>query len=554
MLSRCELRAQILLQLACVDALLLERVAVPHRDGAVRDRLTIDSDSKRRPNFVLPPIPATNRSAVVVKDRERRPQLVGDAMRHLRHSILLDERKDSRLDRSDRRVQPKHGPSLGLAFDGLLAISVHQNRKRRSIGAYRRLDDIRQKPLVVRLVEVLQLLAGELLVLREIEVTLIVHALDLLEAESSAEVELNVERSARVMCKLLLGVLVELEPVFVEAQAAVPVHALLLPVLEPLHVGARLDEELHLHLLELPCAKNEVAGRDLIPKRFSYLGDPERNFLPSRLLHVQEVHVNALRRLGAQIDDRRRVFDRTHERLEHQIELARLAQCSFHPARWTLGIGRSRGPLDPRIVGAEALFAVPAVDERIDESAYVPARLPDSGMHEYRGVQTLDVVSRAHHRVPPPVLEILFQLYAERTVIPDGAGAAVDLRGLEDEAAPLGERHELLHHIGVVWHRGKLEAGGGAREAGASHLLPASLVSVMALGIELRAQFRLRWRALAEQVRDDAITVITAVFDEHLVRIIAGNHDARDVQTGNRGLERLGIVRRDAGLAIDRHA
>ena len=263
--------------------------------------------------------------------------------------------------------------------------------------------------------------------LREIEVAAVVHAFDLLEAQRSTEVELHVERGARVVRQLLLRVLVEPQPVFGEAEAAVPVHPLLLPVLEPLHVGARLDEELHLHLLELARAENEVARRDLVAERLSDLRDAERHFLPRRLLHVQEVDVDPLRRLGAQVHDRRRFLDGTHERLEHEIELARLAERSLHSARGALGVGRSGRSLDARIVGAEALLAVPAVHERIDESGDVPARLPDARMHEDRGVQSLDVVPGAHHRVPPPILEILLQLDAERTVVPDGAGAAVDL-------------------------------------------------------------------------------------------------------------------------------
>src|SRR5438045_5508703 len=94
---------------------------------------------------------------------------------------------------------------------------------------------------------------------------------------------------------------VELQPVLSQPESAMPVHSLLLPVLEPFHIGARLDEELHLHLLELTRPENEIAGSDLVAESLADLGDPERDFLPCRLLDVEKIHVNPLRRLGAQI-------------------------------------------------------------------------------------------------------------------------------------------------------------------------------------------------------------------------------------------------------------
>jgi hypothetical protein len=106
----------------------------------------------------------------------------------------------------------------------------------------------------------------------------------------------------------------------------VPLHARSLPLLEPLHVGAGLDEELHLHLLELARAEDEVAGRDLVAERLADLRDAERHLLTRALLHVQEVHEDPLRRFRAQVDDGSPILDRPHERLEHQVELARLGE------------------------------------------------------------------------------------------------------------------------------------------------------------------------------------------------------------------------------------
>jgi hypothetical protein len=99
------------------------------------------------------------------------------------------------------------------------------------------------------------------------------------------------------------------------------------------------------------------------------------------------------------------------------------------------------------IVGTEAALARLAVHERIGEAGDVAAGLPDAWMHEDGGVEPFDVVPHPDHRRPPCILEILLQLDTERAIIPDGAGPSVDLRALKNEAAPLGERHELVHHV-----------------------------------------------------------------------------------------------------------
>src|SRR6185436_6626812 len=122
--------------------------------------------------------------------------------------------------------------------------------------------------------------------------------------------------------------------------------------------------------------------RDLVAECLADLSDPEGHLLARRLLHVQEVHVDPLRRLGPEIYDGRAVFDRAHERLEHQVEEAWLAQRPLHAAGRALRIRRSRCALDLGIVGAKALLAVLAIDERVGEARDMPARLPDARVHQ----------------------------------------------------------------------------------------------------------------------------------------------------------------------------
>ena len=74
-----------------------------------------------------------------------------------------------------------------------------------------------------------------------------------------------------------------------EAKVDVPVPASLEPVLVPLLIGAGLDEELHLHLLELTSAEDEVAGCDLVTEGLAHLSDAEWRLLARSAGDVGEV-------------------------------------------------------------------------------------------------------------------------------------------------------------------------------------------------------------------------------------------------------------------------
>src|SRR5215210_4430631 len=98
----------------------------------------------------------------------------------------------------------------------------------------------------------------------EIEVTPVVNAFDFLPAER--KLVLDVERRPSVMGQLASAVLVPLELGRSEPEGSVPVHTPFPPALEPLRIGPGLHEELHLHLLELTRAKDEVARCNLVPE------------------------------------------------------------------------------------------------------------------------------------------------------------------------------------------------------------------------------------------------------------------------------------------------
>jgi hypothetical protein len=116
-------------------------------------------------------------------------------------------------------------------------------------------------------------------VLPEIVVAAVRDAFELLPA--NREQVLEVGGRARVVRQLVGVVRAHTEVRRPQPEIEMPVHALLDPVAVPLLGVGRRHEELHLHLLELADAEQEVAGRDLVAEALADLRDPERR------LHAQ---------------------------------------------------------------------------------------------------------------------------------------------------------------------------------------------------------------------------------------------------------------------------
>ncbi len=153
------------------------------------------------------------------------------------------------------------------------------------------------------------------------------------------------------------------------------------------------------------------------------------------------------------------VGDRAHVGLEHQVEVARVGEVAVTAVRARrAGVHVDGGLvlLMPglwrvealEVVGAEALVAVQALDERVREHLEVPARLPDLRRHDDRRVEADHVVAELDHRAPPGVADVPLQLDAERPVVPRRAQAAVDLAGLERDPPAFREGGDGLHEIG----------------------------------------------------------------------------------------------------------
>ena len=223
-------------------------------------------------------------------------------------------------------------------------------------------------------------------------------------------------------------------------------------ILDPLAVPAlrfgRRHEELHLHLLELAGAEDEVAGRDLVAEGLADLGDAEGRLLAGEAEHVLEVDEDALGGLGPQVDLRALARDRADMGLEHQVELARLGELAAALRAAQLGARVAAFGFDrlAQVILAPALLALAeALDQRVGEAFEVARGLPDPRVLEDRRVEGDDVVAFLQHRPPPLGLDVVLQQHPVVAVVVGRAEAAVDLRGGEDEAAPLAERDDLLH-------------------------------------------------------------------------------------------------------------
>ena len=104
------------------------------------------------------------------------------------------------------------------------------------------------------------------------------------------------------------------------------------------------------------------------------------------------------------------------------------------------------------LIGAKALLAFAAVDERIGERRFVTGVLQDEPVHQDRGIESFHVVALVDVGAPPGTLDVVLELDAHRAVVPRALQASVQFAALKQEPAPLAEPHDLVHrHV----HRSK---------------------------------------------------------------------------------------------------
>jgi len=123
------------------------------------------------------------------------------------------------------------------------------------------------------------------------------------------------------------------------------------------------------------------------------------------------------------------VVDGAEVGLEHAGEVLRLGPRAGLAGVGVLDVGHA---VDGRVavlllvgleqvVGAVALVRVQRLDERVGEDLDVARRFPDLAREDDRGVEPDDVVTTLHDRLPPLLLDVLLERYAQRPVVPCGA-------------------------------------------------------------------------------------------------------------------------------------
>ena len=364
-------------------------------------------------------------------------------------------------------MEMKDGADIVLGLiENLLVVGTAQECENHTVRAERRLDDVRDVLLLCLVVEVCQVLTGNLLVAGQVIVCSVRNAPELAPAER--ECKLDIGRCLRVEGQLLLLMIAEAELLLLDAEVEKPFSHEALPVVEPLEVCARLAEELKLHLLELAGAERKVSGSDLISEGLADLADAERNLLSGCTLDILEVHEDALRCLRTEIDNVLRVLCDALEGLEHQVELTDLREVVLAARRagnivlfdevFHLLVGPavdaaaevdavlSREILD-QLVRAEALMALLAVHQRVREASEMAGGNPCLRIHENRAVDADVVRALLDEFLPPRLLDVVLQLNTEIAIVPRIRKAAVDLGTRIYKSSGFCERYDLVHRL-----------------------------------------------------------------------------------------------------------
>src|SRR5699024_1735364 len=95
--------------------------------------------------------------------------------------------------------------------------------------------------------------------------------------------------------------------------------------------------------------------------------------------------------------------------------------------------------------------AVFAVHQRVGEAADMAGSNPDLWVHQDSAVQTDVIWILLNKAFPPGAFDVVFELYAQRTVVPCLGKTAVDFRAGIHKASAFAESNNFFHcFFGVV--------------------------------------------------------------------------------------------------------
>ena len=384
----------------------------------------------------------------------------------------------------------------------LLLVARTHHAQEHTIDADGSLNDVRRVALIEFRIEVLDLLSAVLGVLREVKIRTAVNTLYLLESERHEE--LDIRSCVGIVSQLV--VVVETVFLVTQTEGFMPFETELFPMLEPFEFRSRANEELHLHLLELPHTEHELTSYDLVTERLTDLRNTERHFHATGFLYVQEVDEDSLCGLRTKINLHRAVCRRTHLCLEHEVELTHVGPVARTADRTNdllvendlfefievIVVHRFGKTLMERLAFGNVLFhtlvgsfehllvktlaetfagflylfgdfvivfgnlifdqyvrtvtllGIAVINQRIIERIYVTGGFPSRRVHKNSRVDTDDVLVQKRHRIPPITLDIVLQLHAVLTVVIYGAQTIVDLAGRKYKSVFLAMRYDFL--------------------------------------------------------------------------------------------------------------
>ena len=241
----------------------------------------VDRDAPRRADLVLAAVAAADRAALVVLGlQHRRAASWWISRASSGWPSLRISGSTATLTGASRGCSRSSGPRLAL--DLLLVVGVDEERERRAVGAGGGLDHVRHVALAALRVEVLERLARVLGVPAQVEVAAVGDPLELRPADREEVLDVA---GLRGVVRELVGVVRAQPQMALRAARARGTSRRRSAVQYSNHSRrlGRRHEELHLHLLELARAEDEVARRDLVAKRLADLGDAERRLLAREL-------------------------------------------------------------------------------------------------------------------------------------------------------------------------------------------------------------------------------------------------------------------------------
>ena len=108
--------------------------------------------------------------------------------------------------------------------------------------------------------------------------------------------------------------------------------------------------------------------------------------------------------------------------------------------------------LTDELVGAVAGLAGLAVEQGIGEAGHMAGRDPGLGVHDDGGVKAHVIGALLNELFEPGLLDVVFELNAEGTVVPGVGKSAVDLAAGVHEAAVFAQCNDLVHGFFAFFH------------------------------------------------------------------------------------------------------